>query len=119
MCSMPTILLILWIIEKLSKNCTHVETKIVNSPPVDTVIIRILQLLVALYLSFLSSHRYRTKQNRSCQLLLNVKIWLLYTMPEANKLSLILHVRVNQWEKCCYFIQNITSSVGKTEGSEP
>jgi hypothetical protein len=29
---------------------------------------------VALYLLFLPSHRYRTKQNRSCQLLLNVRM---------------------------------------------
>jgi hypothetical protein len=42
---------------------------------------------VALYLLFLRSHRYWTKQNRLCQLLLNVRMqWLLYTVPEANKI---------------------------------
>jgi hypothetical protein len=44
-----------------------------NSPPGSTVI-RILRFFVALYLLFLPSHRYRTKQNRSCQLLLNVRM---------------------------------------------
>jgi hypothetical protein len=33
-----------------------------NSPPVDTVVIRILRFFVALYLLFLPSHRYRIKQ---------------------------------------------------------
>jgi hypothetical protein len=45
-----------------------------NSPPVGTVVIRILQIFVALYILFLPSHRYRTKRNRSCQLFLNVRM---------------------------------------------
>jgi hypothetical protein len=45
-----------------------------NSPLGGTVVIRILRFFVALYLLFRPSHRYRTKQNRSCQLLLNVKM---------------------------------------------
>jgi hypothetical protein len=57
--------------------CTLAETRIgrlvySNSPPGSTVVIRILRFFVALYL--LPSHRYRTKQNRSCQLLLNVRM---------------------------------------------
>jgi hypothetical protein len=56
---------------------TLAETKIgrlvySNSPLGGTDVIRILRFFVALYLLFLPSHRYRTKQNRSCQLLLNV-----------------------------------------------
>jgi hypothetical protein len=58
---------------------TLAETKIgrlvySNSPPDGTVVIRILRSFVALYLLFLPSHIYRTKQNRSCQLLLNVRM---------------------------------------------
>jgi hypothetical protein len=46
--------------------CTLVETKIgclvfSSSPPVGTVVIRILPFFVPLYLLFLPSHRYRTK----------------------------------------------------------
>jgi hypothetical protein len=49
---------------------TLAETKIgrlvySNSPPSGTVLIRILRFFVALYLSFLPSHIYRTIQNRS------------------------------------------------------
>jgi hypothetical protein len=74
-----------------------------NSLPGGTVVIRILRFFVALYLLFLPSHRYTTKQNCSCQLLLNVRmqydcftqcqnaIWFLYTMPEANKFIDTLH----------------------------
>jgi hypothetical protein len=59
--------------------CTLAETKIdrlvySNSPPGGTVVIIILQFFVALCLLFLPSHRYITKQNRSCQLLLNVRM---------------------------------------------
>jgi hypothetical protein len=59
--------------------CTLAETKIgrfvySNSPPGGTVVIRILQFFVVLYILFLPSHRYRTKHNRSCQLLLNVRM---------------------------------------------
>jgi hypothetical protein len=45
-----------------------------NNTPSGTVFIRILLYFVALYLLFLPSHRYRTKQNRSCQLLLIVRM---------------------------------------------
>jgi hypothetical protein len=59
--------------------CTLAETKIgrivySNRTPGGTVVIRILRFFVALCLLFLPSHRYRTKQNRSCQLLLNVRM---------------------------------------------
>jgi hypothetical protein len=59
--------------------CTPTETIIgrfvySDSPLSGTVVIRILRFFVALYILFMSSHRYRTKQNRSCQPLLNVRM---------------------------------------------
>jgi hypothetical protein len=58
---------------------TLAETKIgrlvySNSLSGGTDVIRILRFFVALCLSFLPSHRYRTKQNRSYKLLLNVRM---------------------------------------------
>jgi hypothetical protein len=58
---------------------TLAETKIgslvySNSPLGSTVVIGILRFFVTLYLLFMPSHRYRTRQNRSCQLLLNVRM---------------------------------------------
>jgi hypothetical protein len=76
-----------WIIHKrtvkrsicVNTICTLAETKIgslvySNSPPSGTVVIRILRFFAASYLLFLPSHRYRTKQNRSCQLLFKVRM---------------------------------------------
>jgi hypothetical protein len=40
-------------------------------------------------------------------------------MTKRINLIEILHVRVNHWEKGCYFIENTISSVGKTEDFEP
>jgi hypothetical protein len=45
-----------------------------NSPPGGTVFVGILLFFVALYRLFLPYHRCKTKQNRSCQLLLNVRM---------------------------------------------
>jgi hypothetical protein len=81
-------------IQLASVVCTLPETKIgrlvcSNSPPGSTVVIRNLRFF-ALYLLFLPSHRYRTKHNCSCQLLLNVRMqYSCFTQCQKRIKSLI------------------------------
>jgi hypothetical protein len=66
---------------------TLAETKIgrlvYSNSPLGGTVIRILRFFVALYLLFLLSHKYRTKQNRSLKLLLNVRMQ--YALHSARR----------------------------------
>jgi hypothetical protein len=90
-----------WIAEKYwPLSCTLAETKIgrrvySSSPLVSTVVIRILRLFVALYLLFLPSHRYRTKHNRSCQLLLDVRMQYGYFTQCQKRIKSLISFKVS------------------------
>jgi hypothetical protein len=81
------------------KICTLAKTKIgrlvhSNSLPGGTVI-RILRFFEALYLLFLPSHRFRTKQNRPCQLLLNVRMQYGWFTQCQKRIKSLIFFNVN------------------------